>query len=153
VTPSSTSEPDLSGSSKSAKPLQVPFYQGVTFTIVVHNGGTGAADVELLDVPPLPYRVGTASGGIWWDDRAGAMRWQGGLAAGESRVFSFVTHGPKPPLPQDTIYTNRVTIDDGVHPPLVRSVSVVANPGPPVWKVWLPLAGRRTAMPISDRSR
>ena len=121
---------------------------------MLHNSGSAAADVELLDEPPLPYRVGSASGGIWWDDIAGAIRWQGRLESGESRVFTFSTYGPVPPVPHNTVYTNRVTIDDGVHPALVRSVSVLANPEAtatpsvtataeaPVWNVWLPLVSR-----------
>jgi len=123
-------EPDLSASTKSATPDVVDYYQEVTFTIILRNDGDAPATVSLTDVPPLPYKAGSAVGGIWWDDVAGAIKWQGTLAVGESRVFMFTVHGPVPPIPHDTIYTNEVTIDDGVHPPFVRSASVLANPWP-----------------------
>ena len=106
------------------------YFQEVTFTIILRNNGTGEAHVSLSDVPPLPYKAGSALDGIWWDDTAGAIKWQGTLAVGESRIFTFQVHGPSPPIPHYTIYTNEVTIDDGVHPPFVRSASVLANPQP-----------------------
>ena len=132
ATPTSTpaGEPDLSASTKSAAPETVNYFQEVTFTIILRNNGTGEAHVSLSDVPPLPYKAGSAVHGIWCDGTAGAIKWQGTLAVGESRIFTFQVHGPSPPIPHDTIYTNEVTIDDGVHPPFVRSASVLANPQP-----------------------
>ena len=129
-TPTATGEPDLSASSKSATPEVVNYFQEVTFIITLRNNGNGQATVSLTDVPPLPYKAGSAMGGIWWDDAAGMIRWQGTLAVGDSRVFMFSVHGPVPPIPHDTVYTNEVTIDDGVHPPFVRRASVLANPWP-----------------------
>jgi len=153
ATPTSTpaGEPDLSASTKSATPETVDYFQEVTFTIILRNNGTADAHVSLSDVPPLPYKAGSALGGIWWDDTAGAIKWQGTLAVGESRVFIFQVHGPLPPIPHDTIYTNEVTIDDGVHPPFVRSASVLANPQltptatatPVLHRCWLPLMMKR----------
>ena len=127
-TPTPTGEPDLSASTKSATPSTVDYFEEVTFTITLRNNGSAAANVGLFDVPPLPYKAGSAVGGIWWDDAAGAIKWQGTLAIGEARAFMFTTYGPVPPVPHNTIYTNEVTIDDGVHPAFVRSVSVLANP-------------------------
>ena len=123
-------EPNLFASSKLARPEVVDYFQEVTFTIILHNDGDGPAEVNLTDIPPLPYWAGSASGGIWWDDVAGAIKWQGTLAVSESRVFMFTVHGPVPTIPYDTTYTNEVTIDDGVHPPFMRSASVLANPQP-----------------------
>ena len=108
----------------------VDYFQEVTFIITLRNDGNGPASVNLTDAPPLPYKAGSAIGGIWWDDRADMIRWQGMLAVGESRVFMFSVHGPVPPIPHDTVYTNEVTIDDGAHPPFVRRASVLANPWP-----------------------
>lgn len=129
-TPTLTGEPDLSASTKSVTPEVVNYFQEVTFTIILRNDGDGPAEVNLTDIPPLPYKAGSATGGIWWDDVAGAIKWQGTLAVGESRVFMFTVHGPVPTIPYDTIYTNEVTIDDGVHPPFMRRASVLANPQP-----------------------
>ena len=125
-----TGEPDLSASTKSATPEVVNYFQEITFSITLRNDGDGPAEVNLTDVPPLPYKAGSALGGIWWDDVAGAIKWQGTLAINESHVFTFAVHGPVPTIPYDTIYTNEVTIDDGVHPPFVRSASILANPEP-----------------------
>ncbi|MBC8449936.1 MAG: DUF11 domain-containing protein, partial [Chloroflexi bacterium] len=129
-TPTATGEPDLSASSKSGWPEVIDYFQEVTFIITLRNDGDGPAAVSLTDVPPLPYKAGSATGGIWWDDAAGMIRWQGTLAVGDSRVFMFSVHGPVPPIPHDTVYTNEVTIDDGVHAPFVRRASVLANPWP-----------------------
>jgi len=104
--------------------------EDVTYTIIVVNSGDVPAAVSLVDHPPLPYKAGSASGGIWWDDGVGAMRWEGSLAVYESRVFTFAVHGPLQSVPSNTVYTNEVSISDGVHPPVIRSVSVLANPSP-----------------------
>ena len=155
-TPTVTGEPDLSASTKGATPEVVDYFQEVTFTIILRNYGDGPAEVNLTDIPPLPYKAGSALGGIWWDDVAGAIKWQGTLAVDESHVFTFAVHGPVPTIPYDTIYTNKVTIDDGVHPPFVRSASILANPeptptdtptatptpSPTAWRAYLPLVLR-----------
>jgi uncharacterized repeat protein (TIGR01451 family) len=120
--------PDLSASNKSATSETVDYFQEVTYVITLRNNGTTKAYVTLVDVPPLPYKAGSALGGIWWDDIASAIKWDGTLAVGVSRKFLFSVHGPEPPIAPNTIYTNEVTIDDGVHPPFVRSASVLANP-------------------------
>ncbi len=134
ATPTATStpagEPNLSTSLKTAAPTVVNYYEEITYTIVLHNTGVGTAAVDMTDMPPLPYKAGSATGGIWWDDGAGMIRWQGTLAPQESRVFLFTVHGPVPPIPPNTVYTNEVRIADGVHPIVVRSASVLANPGP-----------------------
>jgi hypothetical protein len=127
-TPTPSGEPDLSASTKGAVPLLVDYFEEVSFFITLRNNGTVEANVDLVDVPPLPYKTGSAVGGIWWDDPATAIRWQGTLGAHESRVFMFTVHGPVPPVPANTVYTNEVTIDDGVHPAFVRRASVLANP-------------------------
>jgi uncharacterized repeat protein (TIGR01451 family) len=108
----------------------VAYFEEITYTITVRNTGSAAATVTLSDQPPLPYVVGSAMGGIWWDDAAGLIRWQGTIVSGESRLFQFRVRGPTPPIAHNTIYTNRVTLSDGVHPPLERSVDVLANPWP-----------------------
>lgn len=122
--------PDLSASTKSASPTVVAYFEEITYTITVRNTGSAAATVNLSDQPPLPYMAGSAMGGIWWDDAAGLIRWQGTIAAGESRLFQFGVRGPTPPIAHNTIYTNRVTLSDGVNPPIERSVDVLANPAP-----------------------
>ena len=122
--------PDLSASVKSASPTVVAYFEEIAYTITVRNTGSAAAQVELIDPPPLSYVAGSATGGIWWDDGAGLIRWQGTIAAGDSRIFQFRVHGPTPPIAHNTIYTNRVTLTDGVNPPIVRSIDVLANPSP-----------------------
>jgi len=119
--------PDLSESSKSASPEVVEILQEVTYTIIVRNTGDGPAAVALYDDPPLPYKAGTALGGIWWDDGAGAIRWEGLLGAYESRVFMFTVYGPLPGISYGTVYTNEAIISDGVHAPILPRASVVVN--------------------------
>lgn len=122
--------PNLFASTKSASPTVVAYFEDITYTIIVRNTGSAAATVNLSDQPPLPYMAGSVMGGIWWDDAAGLIRWQGTIAAGDSRLFQFQVRGPTPPIAHNTIYTNRVTLDDGVNPPIERSVDVLANPAP-----------------------
>ena len=113
--------------------------QDITYTITVRNTGNGQASVQLNDIPPLPYMVGSATGGIWWDDGAGAIRWQGALPAGESRIFQFQVHGPLPGVPANTVLTNSATLSDGVNPPVEVRVDVVVNP---MYYSYLPLVQR-----------
>ena len=132
VTATPAGQPDLTASSKTVFPETVDLYEPATFTITVRNDGELVANVTLSDRPPeeLPYWAGSASGGILWDDLLGVLAWEGELAAGESRQFSYIVHGPAPTLEYDTVLENQVTIDDGVHLPFVRSASVLANPRP-----------------------
>ena len=106
----------------------VNYFQEVTFIITLRNNGNIPATASLTDVPPLPYKAGSAVGGIWWDDVEGAIRWEGTLGVAGSRIFMFTVHGPLPSTPPGTVITNHVIIDDGVHVPFVRSASVLANP-------------------------
>jgi hypothetical protein len=132
VTPTATppSSPDLSASTKSASPQTIGYFEQVTYEIVLSNTGTAPAQVSLVDVPPLPYLAGSAVGGIWWDDGAGAVRWEGTLAVNETRLMRFKTHGPTPVIPHDTVYINTALLYDGVNPPVQISASVLANPAP-----------------------
>jgi uncharacterized repeat protein (TIGR01451 family) len=138
ITPTATptGAPNLSTSSKSASPQVVAFNQGITYTITVRNTGGSQATVQLHDAPPLPYLAGSAIGGIWWDDAAGAIRWQGALAAGESRIFQFQVHGPLPGIPPNTVYTNRAMLSDGANPTVEVTADVLANA---VYFSYLPL--------------
>ena len=52
------------------------------------------------------------------------------MAAGEVRLFGYSLTAPSVCVPPGTAYTNTLTIDDGYHPPFVRSVQVVVEPGP-----------------------
>jgi hypothetical protein len=120
----------------------IGFYQEVTYTIHLYNTGTGPTSIELFDTPPLDYVAGSATGGIWWDDTARSIRWQGSLAHGESRLFQFRAYGPPPGIPANTVYTNRVIIRDGTGQAIERTADVLANPATPtpvVWRVYLPI--------------
>lgn len=121
-------EPDLSASSKVAEPTAAGYFQDVTYTITLRNEGDFGASVTITDTPPLPYEDGSASGGLWWDATAGALRWQGEVASGAERVLSFVVSGPTPIIAHNSMMVNDVVIDDGVHAPFVRSAKVVVNP-------------------------
>ena len=131
-TPTATpsGEPNLFASSKSAIPETVDYFQEVVFTIILRNDGAAPAEVSLVDAPPLPYKAGSALGGIRWDDILGVIWWRGIIESRQSRIFMFRVHGPEPIVPPNTLYTNEVVIDDGVHPPFVRAASILVHPEP-----------------------
>ena len=86
--------------------------------------------MDLVDVPPLPYRPNFVWGGLWWDDSTQTLRWQGRLQAGEMHYFGYSLTGPSVCVPPGTVYTNTLTIDDGYHPVFVRRAQVAVEPGP-----------------------
>ena len=86
--------------------------------------------MALVDAPPLPYVPDSAWGGLWWDPNTETLRWQGNLQIGEGRYFGYSLSGPSSCTAPGTVYTNTLTIDDGYHPPFVRSAQVVAAAGP-----------------------
>ena len=45
-------------------------------------------------------------------------------------LFGYSLTGPSVCVPPGTVYTNTLTIDDGYHPPFMRSARVVVEPGP-----------------------
>jgi uncharacterized repeat protein (TIGR01451 family) len=112
----------------SAWPTTVDYFQDITYTITLNNTGNAAATVKLTNVLSLPYQDSSATGGIWWDETANAMKWEGSLAANEARVFTFRVQGPNPIVPHNTTFVNEVIIEDGIHAPIVRSVPIIANP-------------------------
>ncbi len=105
----------------------------ILYNILLINRGGSQGQVALVDVPPLSYVPGSAWGGLWWDDGTQSLRWQGNMAVGEVRNFGYILVGPSTCDQPGTVYTNTLTIDDGYHPPFVRSVQVVVDPGPTLW--------------------
>jgi hypothetical protein len=127
--------------------MVIGYYQEVTYTIHLHNTGTGSTAIDLVDTPPLAYVPGSAVGGIWWDDGARSIRWQGTLAHGESRLFQFRVYGPDPGIPVNTVYTNRVVIRDGAGQTTERTADVLANPATPppfTGRAYLPIVTRQS---------
>ena len=102
----------------------------IDYTLFLSNTGGRDGQITLIDVPPLPYVPGTAWGGLWWDPATQSLRWQGTVRAGFINVFGYRLAGPSACVPPGTVYTNTLTIDDGYHPPFVRSAQVVVEPGP-----------------------
>ena len=134
-TPTTTPEPwpDLYASHKTAWPTVVGYGQTVVYSIWLINSARSPGQVALVDVPPLPYAPGTMWGGLSWDAGTQSFRWQGTMAAGEIRLFGYSLTAPSVCVPPGTVYTNTLTIDDGYHPPFVRSVQVVVAAGPTPW--------------------
>ena len=134
ATPTITSTPipwpDLSTSAKRVWPATVSYLQPIYYNIDLVNAGGVEAQVDLVDVPPLPYRPNSAWGGLWWDDSTQTLRWQGSLQAGEMHYFGYSLTGPAICVPPGTVYTNTLTIDDGYHPVFVRRAQVAVEPGP-----------------------
>ena len=134
-TPTTTPEPwpDLYASHKTAWPTVVGYGQTIVYSIWLINSARSPGQVALVDVPPLPYAPGTMWGGLSWDAGTQSFRWQGTMAAGEVRLFGYSLTAPSVCVPPGTAYTNILTIDDGYHPPFVRSVQVVVAAGPTPW--------------------
>ncbi len=134
-TPTTTPEPwpDLRASYKTARPTVVGYGQTIVYSIWLINSARSPGQVALVDVPPLPYVPGTMWGGLSWEAGTQSFRWQGTMAAGEIRLFGYSLTAPSVCVPPGTVYTNTLTIDDGYHPPFVRSVQVVVAAGPTPW--------------------
>ena len=136
-TPTSTdtlSAPDLSLSRKAASPINVDYFQRVDYTITLHNRGV-LAQVQITDTLPtllgyLPDTLTSTAGNAIYSAAHNAVRWSGFIASAETVTITFGMSGPSPILPHDTSIENRVVIDDGVHEPFARAVTILANPWP-----------------------
>ena len=140
-----TPPPDLSTSSKTADRDNVDYFETVFYTIVLRNSGAGVAtSVRITDTIPslLTYLDDSISGGAVYDSETNTITWVGSLAGGESHTISFGCDGPSPIIPHDTLIVNEVVIDDGIHAPFARNVTVIGNP----WPTATPTASP-TAMP------
>ena len=132
--------PDLSMSHKAARPTVVAYRQTVLYDVTIRNTGGVPAQVTLVDALPLPYIPNSAWGGLWWDASTETLRWQGSLQAGEIHYFGYSLTGPSICAAPGTVYTNTLTIEDGYHPPFVRSAQVVVAAGPTPWASCTPTA-------------
>ena len=112
----------------------------IDYTLYLSNTGSRDGQITLIDVPPLPYVSGTAWGGLWWDPATQSLHWQGTVRAGIITAFGYRLAGPSACVPPGTVYTNTLTIDDGYHPPFVRSAQVVIAAGPTPWASCTPTA-------------
>ncbi|NLE75788.1 MAG: DUF11 domain-containing protein, partial [Chloroflexi bacterium] len=140
--------PDLSGSTKAADKTMVDYFQGVAYTVTLRNSGLPGY-IWMTDTVPalLTYVPGSATAGAAYDADLNAVLWQGVLGTDEAVEVAFVTAGPMPPLAHDTAIVNTAIIHDGVHLPLERSVTVLANP----WPTPTPTASP-TASPVPNLS-
>ncbi len=132
------SEIDLTTSSKSAWPAVVGHLQPIMYTLTLRNTGRNPTQVDLVDLPPLPFIPGSIVGDLQWDPATQTIRWQGTLEAGSDRLFQFRVEGPPASVPSGAIITNEMTLSDGVHPPLVRSAEVVVDAS----ITWTPISTR-----------
>ena len=153
ATPTITSTPipwpDLSTSAKRVWPATVSYLRPIYYNIDLVNAGGVEAQVDLVDVPPLPYRPNSAWGGLWWDDSTQTLRWQGSLQAGEMHYFGYSLTGPSVCVPPGTVYTNTLTIDDGYHPVFVRRAQVAVEPGPTPAASCTPMATPTSAATVT----
>ncbi len=146
-----TSLPDLSTSSKTADRDSVDYFETVFYTIVLHNSGPGvAANIRITDtiLSLLTYLDSSVSGGAVYNEDTDTITWAGSLEAGETHTITFGCNGPSPIIPHDTLITNEVVIDDGVHAPFTRSVTITGNP----WPTPTPTASP-TAIPTATPTR
>jgi uncharacterized repeat protein (TIGR01451 family) len=128
-----TALPDLSASSKTADRETISYCQPICYTIELHNSGPAVAtSVRITDAVPslLTYFPETVSGDAVYNSETNTITWAGSLASGETHTITFGCIGPLPTIAYDTPITNEVLIDDGVHVPFTRSVTIIANPCP-----------------------
>lgn len=135
-TPTNTrsASPDLSLSRKAANRSTVDYFQPVDYTITLHNAGA-LAQVQITDTLPvllgyLPETLSSTAGHATYSAAHGAIFWSGVVEPGATVTITFGMSGPTPILPHDTHIENHVFIDDGVHAPFVRAVTLIANPWP-----------------------
>lgn len=126
--------PNLSLSRKAASATKVDYFQRVDYTIILHNTG-GPAQVQITDTLPmlltyLPDTLSSTAGNVTYSAGYNAVRWAGVVEHATTVTITFGMSGPSPILAHDTIIENRVLIDDGVHEPFERSVTIIANPWP-----------------------
>jgi hypothetical protein len=137
VTPMPTatqSAPDLSLSHKAANPTAIDYFQRVDYIITLQNTG-GPAQVQITDTLPvllsyLPETLLSTAGNGTYDAASNALLWSGLIERGVTVTITFGMAGPSPILAHDTSIENRVIIDDGIHPPFTRAVTIIANPWP-----------------------
>lgn len=126
--------PDLSLSRKVASSTNVDYFQQVDYTIILHNTG-GLAQVQITDTLPvlltyLPDTLSSTAGNVIYSAIYQAVLWSGFIEPGATVTITFGMSGPYPILAHDTRIENRVLIDDGVHEPFGRAVTIIANPWP-----------------------
>ena len=113
---------DLTSSEKRVSSAVAVPGEKLTYTITLSNSGEGAAQVTVTD--PLPAAVsfveGSITGGATYDPGRNEIGWQAQLGSGQQWPISFSAR-LDPELPTGSWVTNTATIDDGVHPPLVRT--------------------------------
>ena len=109
--PPPTPSPDLHGSYKSASQHILRSGEELTYTILLHNSGTGDATAEVVDELPaeVNYVTDSASNGGVYDPDARTVTWSGiNVPAGSEVSLTFRVTGtavevPTPALNQATI--------------------------------------------------
>lgn len=136
ATPTATRSalPDLSLSRKTANRTHIDYFQQVEYTITLHNAG-GLAQVQITDTLPvllsyLPETLASTAGNVTYSAAHNALLWSGAVEPGATVTITFGMAGLNPILAHDTPIENRVLIDDGVHEPFKRAVTIIANPWP-----------------------
>ncbi|HUW10295.1 MAG TPA: S8 family serine peptidase, partial [Anaerolineae bacterium] len=114
---------DLSASHKQVSSSVALPNDVLTYTITLINSPAGSADVTMTDVlpPAVGFVEGSATGGAAYDAEGNRVTWRGQLGAGEEKPFTFSVR-LDPELASGMLVSNTAIIDDGVHPPLARTV-------------------------------
>ena len=126
---------DLSPSTKTATPQDAGVGEVVTFTIVLHNGGSADSPTTLL-YDPIPtattYVSGSAQATAGVVSDTDGIRWQGNVGVGQSVTLTFgVT------VNQKIVIQNTATVTDTYN--TVLHLSAWVNQ----YRVYLPLVLRR----------
>ena len=118
---------DLSASGKAVSKALADAGETLTYTITLHNRGTGSArNASLSD--PLPsgttFVPGSAGGGATYDAGRNRIVWTGEIRRGQSLPISFAVR-TDPSVPNLTVITNTAWITDGVSSPFARNVRTI----------------------------
>lgn len=116
---------DLTGVTVIASDTELLPGDPVTVTVTVPNAGTIEAFARVNNPLPvgLEYVQDSATGDAVYDADARTVRWQGIVPAGEQVTFSYTARAQRG-LTDGTVLVIPVTVQDGVHAPLERSVEI-----------------------------
>ena len=113
---------------KSADRAQAAPGQSITYTLrLANSSSTVAGGLSVIDpLPPaLSYVIGSATGGLLFDDATGQMRWQGSLAPHTMLTMTFQARLAS--LPGRTPVTNTAYLRTTARPDLPSVASLVAS--------------------------
>ena len=116
---------DLTGVTVVASSTELRPGELVTVSVRIPNAGTIDALAQASSALPagLEYVADSATGGAVYDAEARTVRWQGVVPAGEQVTFAYTARAQYG-LADGTVLAVPITVQDGIHAPLERSLEL-----------------------------